>query len=141
MLQNAATSQLPRDELRGADVSRKEAKPDGPEISGRYGLYPRRGSDRIAIESVTPDQVVADNCLDRIDILKIDCQGSEYEILYGTSDGVLALVRKIIVECEFFPDRPEWSVERLSRFLSRKGFSVHVSERIIHAERLGPVAA
>lgn len=135
---NEVRATLTRCAVAGVAGSQVMYLPDDQNMSGRYSLHPGRGSSTITIDSVTLDQIVEEHKLDRIDLLKIDCQGSEYEILYQTSDSVLDRVQRIIVECEVFPDKPEWSVEELSRYLARHGFSVGISERLIHATRDAP---
>jgi FkbM family methyltransferase len=42
--------------------------------------------------------------LEEVDVVKLDCEGSEYDILLGTPDSVLKRVRKYIIEYHNGPD-------------------------------------
>jgi len=66
--------------------------------------------------------------------MKIDCQGSEYEILYESKD-VLGCVRQIIVECEYFESPPLWSQDSLKQFLQDEGFHVVADGALLYAAR------
>ena len=43
------------------------------------------------------------NALERVDLLKMDCEGAEYEILYGTPDRYLERIREIRMEYHQLP--------------------------------------
>ena len=109
--------------------------PDDEGYVGRYSLHPGRGSRTIEVRVLSLDDVVREAHLERIDLMKVDCQGSEYEILFGASAATLERVGQIIVECEVFPDRPEWSQATLRAHLERAGFSVHDDGNLLYASR------
>lgn len=109
--------------------------PDNDSFVGRVSLHPGRGTRTIECACITLDQVVMDNQLDKIDLLKIDCQGAEYEILYGASPGTLGRFRQIIAECERYDDRPEWSIAALSQFLQNHMFKVRTHHNLLYAWR------
>lgn len=109
--------------------------PDARDHTGRYSLFPGRGSQTVMVPCLSLDQIVCEHRLEWIDVLKIDCQGSEYEILYGASPETLAKIRNIMAECEVF-DRPDWSVGALQEYLSTRGFQVTCKDRLLWAHRL-----
>lgn len=112
--------------------------PANPAEVGRPSLFPRPGSESLAATSTTLASLIADNRLEKIDILKIDCQGSEYDILFGAPVDALARVRSIMVECEVFAERPAWSVSALGEYLSGLGFEVEIARQtMIYARRAG----
>ena len=55
--------------------------------------------------------------------LKLDCEGAEYEILYGAKDKVLRSIDRIAMEWHKFD--ASHNPERLSQYLESKGFSVN----------------
>jgi FkbM family methyltransferase len=114
--------------------------PDEGGHTGRYSLFPGRGSQTISVACISLDDIVRENRLQRVDVLKIDCQGSEYEILYAASEDTLARIRCILIECEIF-DRADWSVSSLESYLRRNGFTVNSRDRLLHAQRGSGVAA
>lgn len=56
------------------------------------------------IKSISLDRIITDNNIDYIDILKIDIEGSEYDLLENISPDVLEKVRQITVEFHDFID-------------------------------------
>ena len=108
--------------------------PDSRGHTGRYSLYPGRGAQTLTVRSVSLDEIVREHQLERIDVLKIDCQGSEYEILYQASPATLAKIRNIMTECEVF-ERPDWSVDALRQYLERAGFQVVCKDRMLWARQ------
>lgn len=111
--------------------------PDNESYSGRYSLYPGRGTRTIKTKSITLDDVFKENNLHQIDLLKIDCQGAEYEILYSTNAKTYQKIQVIVVECEVFQEKPGWSLAGLKTYLEQAGFQVAVSENILCAENIG----
>ncbi len=109
--------------------------PDDDALGGRFSLHQGRGERTTEVRSKTLDQIVEEAGLAEIDLIKIDCQGSEYEILYGTSRDTLSRVRQIVVECERFADHPRWSQEELAAFLERLGFVVVANGNLLFASR------
>jgi FkbM family methyltransferase len=54
-------------------------------------------SNSVEIESITLDEITRLNRLQKVDLIKIDAEGSEYEILKG-SEYTLNLARYLIIE-------------------------------------------
>lgn len=71
----------------------------------------------------------------RIDLLKLDVEGEEYDILYSLHNKLLSKIRYLLVEAH--PVGGE-SIDKLEIFLKKKGFVIHrpyVFENVIFAER------
>lgn len=111
--------------------------PDDASFSGRYSLHEGRGEQTIEVRCIPFDEVLAEFALPAIDLLKLDCQGSEYEILFSASPASLQRVRSVIVECEAFPDQPEWSPAAMAGFLREHGFAVTQDGSMVRASRGG----
>lgn len=56
------------------------------------------GMRKIEISTTSLKDILLANHLRRIDYLKMDCEGGEYEILYETSPKVLQKIKKIVLE-------------------------------------------
>lgn len=75
----------------------------------------------IRVQCVTLDDVFED--IDTCGLLKVDCEGGEYEILYGASHSTLGKISRVI--CEFNQvDDSERNGLALKAFLERIGFVV-----------------
>lgn len=75
----------------------------------------------LTVESIPLDDIMAD--LPRCHLLKLDCEGGEYEILYSAADSSLAKIARIV--CEFnVLDSEHRNGYALGDFLGKKGFTV-----------------
>ncbi|MEP6690225.1 MAG: FkbM family methyltransferase [Gemmatimonadaceae bacterium] len=132
---NRLTATLVRAAVRDAAGTSELFLPSDEGHSGRYSVHPGRGNRTIPVSCVSLDAVFAEHALEGVDLLKIDCQGSEYEILYGASADTLSKTRAIIVECERFPERADWSLDALRRHLEGVGFATDTRGSLLYATR------
>jgi FkbM family methyltransferase len=103
-----------RSERRAIHVS-----PHGSPFSSLYG---GDGAATEEIDCVGLEAVFTENGIDRCDLLKLDCEGAEFEILYGAPDNVLNRVRRICVEYHEQADHPDFRGSALVEHLARHGF-------------------
>ena len=68
-------------------------------------------------------EIMESNHLEGVDLLKMDCEGAEYEILYSTPPSHLERIAEIRMEYHNL-DSHEHHVEGLKRFFTRSGFTV-----------------
>ena len=87
------------------------------ELSGSHSLFSGVGK-AIQVKCVTLKEVLDDNGIDRVDFLKLDCEGAEYKILQTIDES--ALNRINMVGMEFHGHPREWFVSKLQEL----GFSV-----------------
>ena len=73
-------------------------------------------SNNIEIEAITLDEITKSNELKKIDLIKIDAEGSEYEILKG-SEYTLKLTKYLIIEVST-------DLKQILDFLEERGFIV-----------------
>lgn len=81
------------------------------------------GPNETMVECTTLAQIIDEHDLARIDLLKMDCEGAEYEILYATPASHLQRVRELRMEYHNL-DSPEHQIESLESFLIGHGFAV-----------------
>ena len=86
----------------------------------------------IEVKSISLKDIFIDNKLNKIDFLKIDCEGAEYKILFNTPKKVLKKIKKIALE---YHQMDGFSVEDLKEFLSNNGFKVILKGSILRAYR------
>jgi FkbM family methyltransferase len=87
-------------------------------------LYGADGDQTEQISCVGLDRVLADNGIERCDLLKLDCEGAEFEILFGAADDVLARIDRICVEYHEQAADPRFRREALVDHLAARGFRV-----------------
>ena len=87
--------------------TRGELKFYQPGHNGALGsLIQDTDSPMEIVESVTLPDIISENNIDTIDLLKIDAEGAEYNILLNSPDTALAKVRRIILEYHEFDNDP-----------------------------------
>lgn len=95
-----------------------------------------RGRDEICVKAISLNQLLADFHLSRIDFLKLDCEGSEYDILYHCDGALLDSIRCIAMEAHPGAEAAECK-EALCDFLRLKKFHVNAKSgsHLVHAYR------
>ena len=80
-------------------------------------------AEGVRVTCTTLADIVESNKLERVDMLKMDCEGAEYEILYPTPRVYLQKIRQIRMEYHNLDDQ-ERNVRHLERFLTGAGFTI-----------------
>ncbi len=71
---------------------------------------------------ITLDDVFERFDVKQCDLLKLDCEGAEYDILFAAREETLAKVRNIALE--YHVGLEDYSPEELKTFLQRQGFEI-----------------
>ncbi|MDO8752056.1 MAG: FkbM family methyltransferase, partial [Candidatus Wolfebacteria bacterium] len=79
----------------------------------------------IRVETVSLDEIVQKNNIERIDFLKMDCEGAEYGILFNSSPKTIGMIQKISMEYHDMDN--ERNVNRLKTFLEQNEFTVTIA--------------
>lgn len=94
---------------------------DGELATNRRGsLYATANASAEPVRTMSLARLVEDLGLAQIDLLKLDCEGAEWDIL-PASEAVLSIVRQLCME---FHRERGWTPERLSEWLNNRGFEV-----------------
>ena len=72
------------------------------------------------------DDFINEEGISRIDLLKLDCEGAEYEILYSLPEDYYTRIHKIALETHILEDQ---KTEDLVIFLEKKGYEVRYVSR------------
>ena len=80
------------------------------------------GDATVSIECVSLADMFRDQCVDRCDFLRLDCEGAEYEILLQTPAAILERIDRVALE---YHDSPTpHTHHELTRSFERGGFHV-----------------
>ena len=94
--------------------------------TGGHSFHLIKESDTyMDVPTLSFDSMVDEFKLDKIDFLKMDCEGAEFEIIYNASEESLAKVSKITMECHPFEN---YTMEGMVEFLERHGFECIVDK-------------
>jgi FkbM family methyltransferase len=104
--------------------------------SGASSLYEQKGR-KILIKVLSLKDIFADHTIPRCDLLKVDCEGAEYEILYSTPKEIFAKIR--LIAMEFHEQYGTGKGKELKQFLERQGFDTNMTGEtsgLIYAEKV-----
>jgi len=85
----------------------------------------------IQVDCLSLADVITENTLNRIDLLKLDCEGAEYNILLGSEPDTLARIQRIVME---YHDNGPHNHTELVELLQRQGYQVRTIPNQVHAE-------
>jgi len=90
------------------------------------------GDQGLSVDAVSLESALSKLNITRLDLLKMDCEGAEYEILFNTPPEKLRIVERIIMEYHDLDVQQSHLV--LVDFLGRQGYQVTCRENIVHAD-------
>lgn len=116
---------------------------------GQFTSHNLQGSPEepglMRVESISLQEAFQRLAISKCDLLKLDCEGAEYPILYNASSLVLECVERIVMEYHDQLRDQSSKVGReagefptnhhgLQRFLQENGYKVQVQQNYVHAE-------
>ncbi|MFU8826866.1 MAG: FkbM family methyltransferase [Brevefilum sp.] len=102
------------------------------QISSQEGFAESTSMERLTVEAVSLQTLCSEEHLKSIDLLKMDCEGGEYEILFNTPEDVLERITRIIMEYHDLDEQK--SHQRLAGFLENQGYKVTCHPNFVHQE-------
>ncbi len=80
--------------------------------------------DSVEVDCTTLSDIFARNMVAKCDVLKLDCEGEEYDILLNASDDILSKIVKITAE--YHDGLTRYTHGDLANFLRDRGFEVDI---------------
>jgi FkbM family methyltransferase len=91
--------------------------------SGLSSLNKKRGGMvKNKIKTTTLSDIFKNNKITKCDLLKMDCEGAEYEILFNTPTRIFKKIDKMVIE--YHDMLTEYTHKELKDFLKQKGYKV-----------------
>jgi len=85
--------------------------------------------DSIKVLCISLQDVFDENHIEKCDLLKLDCEGAEYDILYNLPLEYYTRIRQIRMEYHNHLDNPKNTGDALIEFLKERGFGVVKSKK------------
>lgn len=105
--------------------------------SGHSVFHTHLASGKISVKAETIENFCSQNGITKINFLKLDCEGSEYDILLNIEPGFLKTIDKISLE--FHDYFNEHRHPELISHLKNNNFLVAVKDTYIYALNLAPL--
>ena len=86
-----------------------------------------KNSNPIQVDSITLQKIFDLNNIKKCNLLKLDCEGSEYEIIDSLPESYFSMIDKMIIEYHFAEKYPKL-LTNLIKKLERTSFSVDVKK-------------
>lgn len=103
-----------------------EAASDNSVIASVYTDFDAQNKHIIRVPAISLAQVFEQNQIEKVDLLKMDCEGSEYPIIYETPAAVWTKIQQLNVEVHNL-DNDKRNVNALQQFLEQQNFSVQTA--------------
>jgi FkbM family methyltransferase len=97
-----------------------------------------RPESQISVKARPLQEIIDRPDIENCDLLKLDCEGAEYDILMKSAPEALAKIRRIVME--YHDHVTEYSHKDLADFLLKQGYKVQVFINPVH-ENLGYLRA
>jgi FkbM family methyltransferase len=104
-----------------------------PFFSGIIAHFLIRGKKEVVCKLMPLSHVIRTENIDKIDLLKIDCEGAEWSVLKGISNSDWPKIKSLVIEVHDIDNR----LENVRKLLSEKGFSDLHTESEIGLENTG----
>ena len=75
-----------------------EAVENDQVVASRFAGFNENNTQTITVPCITLTDIIQTNDLRSIDLLKLDCEGSEYDIIYHTAPELLRRIGRMVIE-------------------------------------------
>jgi FkbM family methyltransferase len=100
------------------------------QITSQVQSDEHKGDAKVTVDAWSLQDFLTEKRIEKVDLLKMDCEGAEYEILLNTSREVLHQIERIIME---YHDVDETRTHTLlARFLEGQGYHVQYHPNFVH---------
>lgn len=96
-------------------------------IASIFEDFDPRNKNITTVVTTTLTAIINENKIDSVDVLKMDCEGAEYPILYSTPNSILKKIKLILIEVHDL-DKKQKNFPSLSTFLSSNGFTIKANK-------------
>lgn len=92
-------------------------------VASVFADFDERNNSRISVPCISLTDIINQNNLPQIDLLKMDCEGSEYDIIYNTDKNYIQRIKILVAEVHDL-DNEKNNITALTIYLKSLGFSV-----------------
>lgn len=91
-------------------------------VASMFAGFNENNTQKITVPCITLTTVIESNNLLSIDLLKLDCEGSEYDILYHTDPDLIRRIGKMVIEVHDV-DKDQNNIGALDAYIRSLGYT------------------
>lgn len=114
-----------------ADAAGEVALSLSADNAAGHSVQRRHGGRDVMVPAVTLGGLLDEYRIERCDFLKLDCEGAEYDILYGLPPAYFPRIRRLALEYHASPDEKRGKGDELVAFLRGVGFRVDLYTSVV----------
>jgi len=92
-------------------------------VASVFAGFNKSNTKGICVPCISLTRIFSNNNLEKIDLLKMDCEGSEYDIIYNTSPELIKKITRMVVEVHDM-DEQQNNIHFFTAYLQKLGFTV-----------------
>ncbi|MEO7444377.1 MAG: FkbM family methyltransferase [Ferruginibacter sp.] len=96
---------------------------DSQVVASVFEGFNKENLSRTTVPAITLEKIIHKHNLERIDILKMDCEGSEYDIIYNSPPEVIKMARHLAIEIHDIDERNQ-NFRSLKKYIEGLGYTV-----------------
>ena len=95
---------------------------DNTVVSSVFAGFNKLNQKTISVPAQSLTSIIEKNGFEKVDLLKLDCEGSEYDIIYNTDAAVLKKVNMMVVEVHQI-DQQKNNLDCVNEYLKSLGYT------------------
>lgn len=103
-----------------------EAASDNSVIASVYSDFDIQNRHTLKVPAVSLAAIINQHQLQHIDLVKVDCEGSEYPVIYDSPVHIWQKIKAMTIEVHNL-DKEKRNVDALKGFLQQKGYAVETA--------------
>ena len=100
--------------------------------SGELHQHAQINGDKMVVESISLADTLIKNDISQCDLLKLDCEGAEFDIIFNTTEEILYRIKRIVME--YHDGVTKYSHKDMVAFLQTNGYRVKVNPNFVHED-------
>lgn len=98
-----------------------EAEENSQVVASRFAGFNENNSHKVTVPCVTLTDIIQTNDLRSVDLLKMDCEGSEYDIIYHTAPDLIRRIGRMVIEVHDVDDQN--NIGAFNAYIQSLGYS------------------
>jgi FkbM family methyltransferase len=103
-----------------------EATTNNTVVASIFSQFHEENNSVVSVPAITLASIIEQQALTTIDLLKLDCEGSEYDIIYNTDPAVFNKIRNMVIEVHDIDDDRN-NIKAFNYYLQQHGYKTSYS--------------